>query len=252
MERGYFVVSSARNTDDVIKLQEQGFTAIQLDLNSSESIQNAVKKLLELTNGSIYAVFNNGAYGQPGAVEDLTRATLRDQFETNLFGWLELTNLLIPIMRKQGEGRIIQNSSVLGFVAMKYRGAYNASKYAVEGLTDTLRLELQGTNIWCSLIEPGPIRSKFRQNAYLAYKKNIDIEKSAHKTNYQAIEQRLLAEGDVVPFTLPASAVLDKVIHALESRRPSARYSVTFPTYLFAFLKRVLPTRVLDAILAKV
>ncbi|MGZ4954923.1 MAG: SDR family oxidoreductase [Methylobacter sp.] len=251
-KRGHRVLATARKQQDVLRLQQEGFTAIQLDLADSNSIQQAVNSAIELTGGKIDALFNNGAFGQPGAVEDLTRDVLRFQFETNLFGTHELTNLIIPLMRKQGRGRIIYNSSVLGFVAMTYRGAYNASKFALEGLADTLRLELYDTNIHISLIEPGPIRSDFRKNAFALYKKNIDPTHSNHKENYKTMEDRLQKEGPAVPFTLPAEAVTKKVIHALEAGQPKMRYYVTFPTYLFAVLKRILPMSWLDALLRKV
>jgi NAD(P)-dependent dehydrogenase (short-subunit alcohol dehydrogenase family) len=251
-QRGHNIIASARKPEDVARLKQEGFTAVQLDLADSTSIRHAVEQAFELTGGKIDALFNNGAFGQPGAVEDLSRDVLRHQFETNLFGTHELTNLLIPSMRKQGHGRIIYNSSVLGLVAMKYRGAYNASKYALEGLADTLRLELHGTNIHISLIEPGPILSNFRKNAFALYKQNIDPTHSFHKKAYDAIEQRLQKEGPAVAFTLPATAVAEKVILALESDRPKIRYYVTFPTYLFAFLKRILPMSWLDRLLGKV
>ncbi|MGZ8191340.1 MAG: SDR family NAD(P)-dependent oxidoreductase, partial [Methylococcaceae bacterium] len=164
----------------------------------------------------------------------------------------ELTNLLIPVMRQQGFGRIIYNSSVLGLVALKYRGAYNASKFALEGLADTLRLELYGSGIHVSLIEPGPILSNFRQNSLALYRKNIDAAHSFHKDTYHAMEARLEKEGAAVAFTLTATAVAEKVIHALEAKRPKIRYYVTFPTYLFAFLKRILPVSWLDNVLRKV
>jgi len=251
-KRGHHVIATARKADDVSRLQQEGFSAIQLDLADSNSIHQAVGLAVELTGGKIDALFNNGAFGQPGAVEDLTRDVLRFQFETNLFGTHELTNLIIPLMRKQGHGRVIYNSSVLGLVAMTYRGAYNASKFALEGLADTLRLELYGTNIHISLIEPGPILSDFRKNSFALYKKNIDPVHSHHKLTYQVMEARLQKEGAAAPFTLPASAVTGKVIHALEAKRPKMRYYVTFPTYLFAFLKRILPMSWLDALLRKV
>ena len=251
-KRGHNVIATARKPDDVSRLTQEGFTAIQLDLADSQSIQQAVSHAIELTDGKIDALFNNGAFGQPGAVEDLTRDVLRFQFETNLFGTHELTNLLIPLMRRQGHGRIIYNSSILGLVAMRYRGAYNASKFALEGLADTLRLELYGTHIHISLIEPGPILSDFRKNSYALYKKNIDPTHSFHKEAYEAMETRLQKEGAAVAFTLPAKAVVEKVIHALEAKQPKMRYYVTFPTYLFAFLKRILPMSWLDALLRKV
>ena len=249
--RGYRVLATARREDDVQRLQAAGLETFQLDVAEPASVGAGVKETLQRTGGTLYALFNNGAYGQPGAVEDLTRDVLREQFETNLFGWHDLTRQVLPVMRRQGYGRIIQNSSVLGFVALAYRGAYNASKYALEGLSDTLRLELRGTNIHVSLVQPGPITSRFRPNAYLAYQRNIDPAVSVHRERYEGMEQRLTKEGPVVPFTLPPEAVLKKVIHALESPRPKARYCVTFPTYLFATLKRVLPDSAMDRILAK-
>ena len=251
-QRDYRVIASARKTEDVTRLIDEGFEAVQLDLADSDSIQNAVKQVIALTDGKIDGLFNNGAFGQPGAVEDLTRDVLREQFETNLFGTHELTNLIIPLMRAQGNGRIIYNSSVLGFIAMTYRGAYNASKFALEGLVDTLRLELHGTNIHLSLIEPGPISSDFRKNAFALYQKNIDPANSPHQQTYRNMEVRLQKKGPAVPFTLPADAVVQKVIHAMESKRPKIRYYVTFPTYLFGYLKRVLPTVLLDYLARKV
>jgi short-subunit dehydrogenase len=251
-ERGYRVFASARKTADVERLQTAGLECLQLDLNDSASIRSAVTTVLSQTGGTLYGLFNNGGYGQPGAVEDLSRQAIREQFETNLFGWMELTNLLIPVMRHQGEGRIIQNSSVLGFIALKYRGAYIASKYAVEGWSDTLRLELQGSNIFVSLVEPGPIQSRFRQNAYANFKRHIHPSTSIHRDTYANMEQRFKIEGPVQPFTLPPEAVLKKVIHALESKRPRARYPVTFPTHLFSCLKRILPADVLDRLLVKI
>ena len=250
--RGYRVFATARNPDDVEALAIQGHEALQLDLDYPDSIQQAVQEVLSRTNNRLYAVFNNGAYGQPGAVEDLSRDVLRQQFETNVFGWHELTRLVLPVMRQQGYGRILQNSSVLGFVALKYRGAYNASKFAIEGLTDTLRLEFRDTDIHFSLIEPGPIESRFRANALKAFRRNIDADSSFHRATYRALVEKLETEGPVVPFTLKADAVLEKVIHALESPRPRARYYVTFPTYLFGYLKRLLPIRAMDSILNKV
>jgi NAD(P)-dependent dehydrogenase (short-subunit alcohol dehydrogenase family) len=251
-DKGYRVFATARKATDVERLTTAGFESLQLDLADPVSIRTAVDDIMDRTNGTLDALFNNGAYGQPGAVEDLSRDVLREQFETNLFGWHELTNRVLPVMRRQGHGRIIQNSSVLGFVALRFRGAYNASKFALEGLTDTLRLELAGTGIHVSLIEPGPIASRFRENAFKAYQRNINPDNSVHREMYRRMEARLTKQGPAVPFTLPAEAVLGKVVHALESRHPKARYYVTFPTYLFAFLKRILTDRALDRVLNKV
>jgi NAD(P)-dependent dehydrogenase (short-subunit alcohol dehydrogenase family) len=247
--RGYRVIASARKIDDVERLRAEGLTCIRLDLDSPQSIDAAVDQLAELTGKRLYGLFNNAGFGQPGAVEDLDRETLRAQFETNVFGTLDLTNRLIPWMRQAGEGRIIQNSSVLGLVSLAYRGAYNASKYALEGLYDTLRLELADTGIYAVLIEPGPILSRFRANALDAWRRNIDIDGSAHRETYLATERRLRREGAAAPFTLPPEAVLGKVIRALESRRPRPRYYVTVPTWLLGSLKRVLSNRALDRVL---
>ena len=248
-QRGYRVFATARRAESVAALNAEGLESLQLDLDDSASIKQAIEEILDRTDGRLYAVFNNGAFGLPGAVEDLSRDAIRASFETNLFGWLELTNLLLPVMREQGYGRIIQNSSVLGLVVMPYRGAYHASKCALEGLSDTLRLELMDTDIHVSLIEPGPILTRFRSNALIALQKHIDIENSVHKVRYQRVLERLNKQGPAVPFTLPPEAVLTKVIHALEARRPKARYYVTVPTYLFGYLKRVLPTKALDRLL---
>lgn len=247
--RGYRVFATARKAQDVDALTERGLESLLLDLTDSDSIREALAAVLERTGGELYGLFNNGGYGQPGAVEDLSRDVLRQQFETNVFGWHELTCAVLPVMRRRNEGRIVQNSSMLGLVTLAYRGAYNASKFALEGLTDTLRQELRGSGIHVSLIEPGPVESRFRENAYAAFKRNIDPGQSAHAAVYQEVEQRL-AQTAEPPFTLPASSVLKKLIHALESPNPRPRYYVTVPTYVFAGLKRVLSSRSLDAVMA--
>lgn len=247
--RGYRVFASARRDGDVTRLEGAGYEAIKLDLRDAGSIQSALDTVLSRTGGRLYGLFNNGAYGQPGAVEDLDTDVLRAQFETNFFGWHELTCRVLPVMRRQGYGRIIQNSSVLGLVALKWRGAYNASKFAIEGLTDTLRMELSGSGIHVSLIEPGPIVSRFRENAYQAFKANIDVENSPHREAYRRVEARLASEDKRQPFTLSGEAVLPKVVHALESKRPRPRYYVTMPTYALGLARRLLSTRLLDVIL---
>ncbi|MCG6966691.1 MAG: SDR family oxidoreductase [Chromatiaceae bacterium] len=250
-ERGYRVFASARRGVDLAALEDAGLEAVELHLDQPASVAAAAAQVLDAAGGAIYGLFNNGAYGQPGAVEDLSWAVLEAQLRTNLLGWHELTRLLIPAMRARGEGRIIQNSSVLGLVAMPYRGAYNCSKFALEGLTDTLRLELHGSGIHVSLIEPGPISSRFRDNAYAKFMENIDAEHSVHRDNYQSMTARLIREGPTTGFTLPPEAVLQRVVHALESRRPRARYAVTTPTFVFGALRRLLTTRQLDWILRK-
>ncbi|MCZ4295821.1 SDR family oxidoreductase [Vibrio sinaloensis] len=248
-KRGYQVIASCRKQADVERLRSEGLTCLQLDLNDSNSIKLAVKQTLELTDGKLDALFNNGAYGQPGALEDLPTDGLREQFESNFFGWHQLVCEILPTMRRQGSGRIIQNSSVLGFAAMKYRGAYNASKFALEGWSDTLRLELKGSNIHISLIEPGPIETQFRANALKAFQRWITIESSVHQEQYQQQMSRLDSQSSNNAFVLPADACVGPLIHALEANKPKIRYRITTPTKVFAVLKRILPTRLLDRIL---
>ncbi|HIP46256.1 MAG TPA: SDR family oxidoreductase [Campylobacterales bacterium] len=250
-KEGFRVFATARKKEDVEKLRQEGLESYQLDLNDSGSIQIALDEILEQSGGKLYALFNNGAYGQPGAVEDLSRDVLKAQFETNLFGTHELTIKVLPIMRKQGYGRIIQNSSVLGIIALRYRGAYNASKFALEGLSDTLRLELENTNIFISLIEPGPVRSDFRKNALAKFIQNIDRENTPYKEIYHDKLSGLESTEDV-PFTLGEDAVFDALLHALSAKTPKERYRVTKPTTIFWFLKRILSTKLLDKVLRKV
>jgi len=250
-QRGYPVFATVRNIADIAKLEAQGVTTFHLDLDDTTSIENALNKVLDCTDGKLYGLFNNGGFGQAGAVEDLPTDALRAQFETLVFGWHELTRRVIPIMRAQNAGRIVQNSSVLGFAAMPYRGAYNSAKFAIEGLSDTLRLELAGSNVFVSIIQPGPIRTKFRENGVAKLKQHIDLEKSVHAKHYQDTLARLTTTGDASRFTLAPDTVVNKLLHALEADTPKSRYRVTTPTIAFAVAKRLLPTHLLDKILTK-
>ncbi|WP_435103690.1 SDR family NAD(P)-dependent oxidoreductase [Arhodomonas sp. AD133] len=251
-ERGWRVFATARRDADIEALTTLGLEALRLDVADTDSIEEAVAAVLEHTGGRLDALFNNAGYGQPGAVEDLPADALRAQFETNVIGAQQLIRAVLPAMRTRGHGRIVNHSSVLGIVALPYRGAYNASKFALEGLTDTLRQELAVTapGIGVSLIETGPVRSQFRANAYRMYQRYIDASTSAHRDIYEAVERRLAGSGDA-PFTRGPEAVCDKLVHALEAPRPRARYRVTVPTQLFGLLRRILPTRGLDAALLR-
>lgn len=248
---GWQVYASARKAEDVVRLQGEGFSAVQLDLDDSASIQQALAWVLEQTGGGLDALFNNGGYGQPGAIEDVPRAAWREQFESNVFGPVELTAAVLPVMRRQGHGRILFNSSVLGYAALPLRGAYNASKFAIEGLVDTLRLELSGSGIEAVLIEPGPIVARFRANSLLALRKHVDTSRGTHVAVYAQMQERLAKEGAAVPYTLPADAVAEVVLQALERRVPRTRYPVTVPAKLFRVLNRLLPDRLLDRIKRK-
>ena len=246
---GYHVFATARKEDDVSKLKKLGFDAFLLDLSSSNSIKTAIYVLFQKTD-SLYALINNGAYGQVGALEDISRKALEKQFQANVFGWHELTNLILPSMKEKNIGRIVYISSVLGFVAMPFRGPYVASKFAIEGLVDTLRLELKKTKIKLSLIQPGPIESKFRQNAFLAFKENVDPSNSDYKREYKAMIERLNSDKNA-QFTLAPESVLRCVLHALKSKTPKNHYRVTFPTKLFGILCRILPSLWMDNILSR-
>jgi NAD(P)-dependent dehydrogenase (short-subunit alcohol dehydrogenase family) len=243
--RGWRVFATARTDADLKSLASEGLEPLFLDYRDSPSIKAAVATVEELTGGTLHALFNNGAYGQPGAVEDLSRAVLEEQFAANVFGWHELTISCLPLMRKLGHGRIVQNSSVLGITAMKWRGAYNASKFAIEGLTDTLRLELGGSGIHVSTINPGPIASRFTQNALAAFTRNIREETSHYRDAYDRQRARL-GRGGSNRFKLPPEAVLAKLIHALENPRPRGHYYVTLPTHLMGAARRLLPQATLD------
>lgn len=262
-QRGWRVFATARNADDIAMLEAKGLHALKLDYTDAASIAACANEVLKRTDNKLDAVFNNGAYGQPGLVEDLRVEVLRDQFEANFFGWHDLTTRLIPAMRDRASGRIVQCSSVLGIIAAPYRGAYNASKFALEGLTDTLRLELHGSGIRVSSIQPGPIRSRFTQRALNALRDNIDTAGSRHHALYvkriaeleatagtepaplEAPEQsrKITGNGLLPRYRLGPDAVLDCLIHATESANPKPHYHVTYTTRMAALARRLLPDR---------
>lgn len=250
---GYDVYATARMEADVTRLKNEGLNAHRLDVTDPDSIDEALKWVLSQTGGTLYALFNNAGYGQPGALEDVPTFALREQFETNVLGLHEMTRRVLPVMRSQGYGRILQHSSVLGLVSLRFRGAYNASKYAIEGLCDTLRLELAGTNIHVVTLNTGPVRSKFRDNAIVKFEENIDASKSRFKDEYETeVLRRKENKEEKDPFTRDADAVIEKVILALEKKRPAPRYYITSATVVLATLKRLLPTAWLDRLLKKI
>jgi short-subunit dehydrogenase len=252
-KRGYQVFATARKTADLEKLSALGVTSIKLEMDNSQSVQQAFNTVLEKTGGTLDALFNNVGYALPGAVEDLTREMMRTQFEANVFGLMELTNLIVPVMRKQGHGRIIHNTSILGVITMPYRGNYNASKFALEAYTSTLRQELRGTDIKVCIIAPGPIASQFRNTAQQSFTDNLSDKASVHSTNYQKMLKHFNQSSDSEQrLTLPPDAVVAKLIDALESKHPQTRYYVGLPAHLFAWLRRLLPEPALDWIIAKI
>ncbi|MBD3841676.1 MAG: SDR family NAD(P)-dependent oxidoreductase [Campylobacterales bacterium] len=246
--QGFLVFATARKNQDVAMLKDLGFEAFFLDVTDPKSIQVTIESILQITQGRLDVVFNNAGYGQPGAVEDITTNVLKEQFETNVFGLHEVTKQLLPIFFAQGYGKIINHSSVLGLVSLKHRGAYNASKYAIEGLSDTLRLELQDTNIQVTVLNTGPITSNFRKNAQEKLKQNIDMENSRFKDEYQKGLQK--AKSDV-PFNLEAIEVAKVVEKIINAKTIKPRYYITKATHILGFAKRILTTKQLDKLLRK-
>ena len=244
--------ASCRKAEDCARLQAEGFESPLLDYADAGSIAAALDEVLNATGGTLDSLFNNGAFAIPGPVEDISIDAMRAIFESNFFGWHDLTLRVLPVMRAQGHGRIVQNSSVLGFVGGPWRGAYNATKFALEGLTDTLRIEMRDTGIHVALIEPGPITSDFRKNAIKQFERWVDWENSARVAQYRdSLLDKLHKRIEKNRFELPASAVTAKLIHAIEAPRPKPRYYVTTPTYLMGFCRRFLPTRALDWVLSR-
>ncbi len=252
-KRGWRVFATCRQEVDCERLRSEGLESIQLDNADPSSIVAALTEILTRTNGTLDAVYNNGAFGIPGLVEDLPRDAFRAIFETNLFGYFDIINRLMPVFRNQGHGRIINCSSVLGLTALRFRGAYNATKFAMEGLTDTMRLDCRRLPIHFILIEPGPITTMIRQKAQPQFERWIDWQNSPNRDYYERIVMPRLydASGKVDPFELPPSAVTKKLIHALESRRPKPRYYVTAPTYFMGLMKRFMTTRMLDRLASR-
>lgn len=238
-DMGYSVIATARDEEDVILLQNEGFTAFVLDLRDKKTIDKALRETLHLTNNKLYALFNNGGYGQLGALEDLSTKALREQFETNLFGYHRVIRKVLPIMKAQGYGKIINHSSILGLISLRFRGAYQASKYALEGYSDTLRLELEGTGISVSVINTGPVESNFRTNAIKKFYETVDVLNSRFKDIYTDKIENRKKSG----FSLPASSVAEVVYQILQSDKPKPRYYVTKASYILAYAKKVLSSK---------
>ncbi|MCA0025406.1 SDR family oxidoreductase [Mesorhizobium sp. B1-1-4] len=248
---GWRVFATARKPEDIAALEKEGIEAFYLDYREPASIEAAAASVLERTGGRIDALFNNGAYAQAGAVEDLPVAALREQFEANFFGWHDLTRRLVPVMRRQGGGRIVHCSSILGLVPVRFRGAYSASKHALEALMLCQRQELAGSGVHVSLIEPGPVKSKIASNGLAWFLRNIDHENSVHRADYEAQLERMRTGGSQSALK-PGPEVVHKALrHALLSRRPRPHYVVTVPAKVGATLKRILPASMLHRLLAK-
>jgi NAD(P)-dependent dehydrogenase (short-subunit alcohol dehydrogenase family) len=238
---GWRVFATARREKDIETLRNEGIECFYLDYTQSDSIRSCLSAVLSRTGGTLDALFNNGAYAQAGAVEDLPTEALRAQFEANFFGWHDLTRQVVPVMRAQGHGRLVHCSSVLGFLPVQFRGAYAASKYALEGLLLCMRLELHGTGIHLSLIEPGPVVSNIATNGLPWFRKYIDIENSPHRTAYEYQLSRLRSGGSKSYFKPGPEAVYTVLRHALTRHNPRPHYVVTVPAKVGMVLKRFLP-----------
>ncbi len=250
-KKGWRVFASCRKIEDCKRLRDEGFESFRLDYGNENTIISAVQRIRELNHGKLDALFNNGAYALPGAVEDLSRDALRAIFEVNFFGQIDLINRLLPLLRASNDPRVINCSSVLGFMALPYRGAYNATKFAMEGITDTFRREETGLEVKFILIEPGPIKTNIRKNAIDYFERWIDWKHSRIRKIYEEkIIVRLLNEKKGSNFfELNSHHVSTKVIHALTSRRPRKRYYVTYPTYAADILSRLFPATFQDFLL---
>jgi len=249
-DEGWRVFATARKPEDIAALEADGIEAFYLDYREPASIAAFAEAVLERTGGRLDALYNNGAYAQPGAVEDLPVEALREQFEANFFGWHDLTRRFVPVMRAQGHGRIVHCSSILGLVPVKFRGAYSSSKHAVEGLMLCMRAELAGSGIHVSLIEPGPVASKIASNGLPFFEKNIDYDNSVHRAAYQQQLARLRGGGTKSRLKLEPDAVHAVLRHALLSPRPRPHYVVTLPAKIGVLLKRLLPASTLYRVLA--
>ena len=249
--RGWRVLATARKPEDLAKLEKQyGLEAFEMELSDLASIGRCADAVLMRTGARLDALYNNAAYGIVGAMEDISGDVLRKHLDVNVVGTHELTRRLIPAMRAQGHGRIVTCSSVLGLVSGPYRGAYAASKFAVEAMTDALRYELIGSGIHVSLLEPGPIKTQFLPSTLAQFRATIDVARSPHRAQYEKRIAKM--ETDTSSFLkLGPEAVVKRLIEALESPSPKARYMISPHTYAISFLRRVLPGRVLDRVLAR-
>ncbi|HTM64574.1 MAG TPA: SDR family NAD(P)-dependent oxidoreductase [Gammaproteobacteria bacterium] len=252
-KQGWRVFAAARQAKDVEKLAENGLESIQLDLNDSESIHRAVQQVLSATGGTLDALFNNAGLLVAGAIDDISRDLTRKQFETNVFGPMELIRVILPVMRQQGHGRIIQNSSILGVLTLPYYGAYNASKFALEGFSRTLYQECRGTNIHISIMNPGPISSDLRKNAYTIYKDSVAKKSdSYHQDIYRKLENDYFHKQRGQFLLNGPEAVVKKLNHALTSKHPKLHYFIGWPAQLLAFMQKILPERLFNWLLSKI
>lgn len=249
-DKGWNVYPTARKVEDLDMLEAMGFPAMQLDVASSISIEATVDQLMSACGGRLGAVVNNAGFGMPGAIQDLTRDAMRQQFEVNLFGLQELTNRLIPVFREQGYGRIVNVSSVVGRIALPFMGIYSASKFALEAISDVQRIELSPDSISVSIVEPGPIETRFSTNCAGEGELALDADRSRFSASYKRYFDKRRSGGmSEDRFRLPPAIVAGKILHALESSHPKIRYCVTLPAYLGSMAARFVPAGLIDRVM---
>jgi NAD(P)-dependent dehydrogenase (short-subunit alcohol dehydrogenase family) len=247
-EVGWRVYATARNVEKVAPLQESGCRLLPLDVTDEDSMASAVEEV-EREEGVVGALVNNAGYSQSGAVEAVPMEKVRAQFETNVFGLVRMCQLVLPRMRKQGYGRIVNVSSMGGKLTFPGAGYYHASKHAVEAISDALRFEVEGFGVKVSVIEPGLIRTGFA-NAAVG---SMDGQEEGPYAGFDEAVARATTEnyeqGPISRLAGEPEAVAEAIEHALSARSPRSRYAVTPSAHLFLGLRRLLPDGVWDATL---
>jgi NAD(P)-dependent dehydrogenase (short-subunit alcohol dehydrogenase family) len=241
--RGHRVIATGRNETALAALEASGLIARRLDVTDEESIDALAREIEELTDGKgLDALVNNAGYGLFGPLEILSDKDVRAQFDTNVFGLLAVTRRFIPAMRERGAGRIVNISSVGGRITFPLGGAYHATKYALEAMSDALRMELKQFGIDVVLVEPGYIKTNFTSTT-LSLLDPYESDDSPYAASFaltQGIEEKLAKVG------AEPRVVSKAITRAIEARRPSARYVAPGINVLGVWSRFFLPTGLVD------
>ena len=248
--KGWRVFATCRSKTDCTFFKKLGIESFPLDLLKEESINCAVNLVKEKTKSQLDVLFNNGAYAIPGAIQDIPRSAMREIFEVNVFGQIDLINRCIPLMMSSDYPKIINCSSVLGFMSLPYRGLYSATKYSLEALTDALRRENYNNKIRFVLIQPGPINTNIKKKSIKHFEKWIDWKKSIHQKTYENKVIKRLYDNNYKDtlnnYELKPDAVTKIIIKVLNSKNPKVRYKITMQTKIAQFMIKIFPTNLLD------
>ena len=248
--KGWRVFATCRSKTDCTFFTKLGIESFPLDLLKEESINCAVNLVKEKTKSQLDVLFNNGAYAIPGAIQDIPRSAMREIFEVNVFGQIDLINRCIPLMMSSDYPKIINCSSVLGFISLPYRGLYSATKYSIEALTDALRRENYDSKIKFVLIQPGPINTDIKKKSVKHFEKWINWKKSIHKKTYENKVIKRLYDNNYKDsfnsYELQPDEVTKILINVLNSKKPKARYKITIQTKIAQIMTKLLPTNILD------